>query len=60
MTMSAGMPAGPESANQVTATNLRLSQTEARLKAQFAAMETAMQTAQSQQAWLAGQIASLG
>jgi flagellar hook-associated protein 2 len=46
-------------ANQVTATNLRLDQTEARLKAQFAAMETAMQTSQSQQAWLAGQISSL-
>ena len=46
-------------ANQVTATNLRLDQTEARLKAQFAAMETALQTSQSQQAWLEGQIASL-
>ena len=46
-------------ANQVTATNDRLSQTEARLKAQFAAMETAMQTSQSQQAWLDGQIAGL-
>jgi flagellar hook-associated protein 2 len=46
-------------ANQVTATNQRLDQTEARLKAQFAAMETAMQTSQSQQAWLEGQIASL-
>ena len=44
---------------QVTSTNLRLSQTEARLKAQFAAMETALQNSQSQQAWLAGQIASL-
>lgn len=46
-------------ANQVTATNLRLDQTEARLKAQFAAMETALQNSQSQQAWLEGQIASL-
>jgi flagellar hook-associated protein 2 len=46
-------------ANQVTATNLRLDQTEARLKAQFSAMETAMQNSQSQQSWLTGQIASL-
>jgi flagellar hook-associated protein 2 len=46
-------------ANQVTATNQRLDQTEARLKAQFAAMETALQTSQSQQAWLEGQIAGL-
>jgi flagellar hook-associated protein 2 len=46
-------------ANQVTSTNLRLDQTEARLKAQFAAMETALQTSQSQQAWLEGQIAGL-
>src|SRR3954471_2362548 len=46
-------------ANQVTATNLRLDQTEARLRSQFAAMETALQTSQSQQSWLAGQIASL-
>jgi flagellar hook-associated protein 2 len=46
-------------ANQVTSTNLRLTQTEARLKAQFAAMETALQNSQSQQAWLTGQIASL-
>src|SRR3954447_16135620 len=46
-------------ANQVTATNERLGQTEKRLKAQFAAMETALQTSQSQQAWLEGQIAGL-
>ena len=46
-------------ANQVTATNLRLDQTEARLKAQFAAMEAALQTSQSQQAWLEGQISAL-
>jgi flagellar hook-associated protein 2 len=44
---------------QVTSTNQRLSQTETRLKAQFTAMETALQNSQSQQAWLAGQIASL-
>jgi flagellar hook-associated protein 2 len=47
-------------ADQVTSTNLRLSQTETRLKAQFAAMETALQNAQAQQAWLQGQISSLG
>jgi flagellar hook-associated protein 2 len=47
-------------ADQVTATNLRLDQTEARLKAQFAAMETALQNSQAQQAWLEGQINSLG
>jgi flagellar hook-associated protein 2 len=41
-------------------TNARLDQTQARLKAKFAAMETALQTAQSQQAWLTGQISSLG
>jgi flagellar hook-associated protein 2 len=46
-------------AGQVTATNLRLDQTQARLKAQFAAMETALQTSQSQQAWLTGQINGL-
>ncbi len=46
-------------ANQVTATNLRLDQTEARIKAQFAAMETALQNSQSQQAWLEGQINAL-
>jgi flagellar hook-associated protein 2 len=46
-------------ANQVTATNQRLDQTEARLKAQFAAMETAMQNSQSQQSWLDGQITAL-
>jgi flagellar hook-associated protein 2 len=47
-------------ANQVTATNTRLDQTQARLKAQFAAMETALQNSQAQQAWLQGQINSLG
>jgi flagellar hook-associated protein 2 len=40
-------------------TNARLDLTQARLKAKFAAMETALSTAQSQQAWLTGQINSL-
>jgi flagellar hook-associated protein 2 len=44
---------------QVTATNARLDQTEARLKAQFAAMEKALQNSQSQQSWLQGQISAL-
>jgi flagellar hook-associated protein 2 len=46
-------------ASQVTATNERLTQTQSRLQAQFAAMETALANSQSQQAWLTGQIASL-
>jgi flagellar hook-associated protein 2 len=46
-------------AKQVTATNARLDQTEKRLRAQFAAMETALQNSQSQQAWLTGQLAAL-
>jgi flagellar hook-associated protein 2 len=44
---------------QLVATNERLDQTEKRLKAQFAAMETAMQSSQSQQAWLTGQLDAL-
>ena len=44
----------------MTALNARLDSEEARLKAQFTAMETALSTAQSQQAWLTGQINSLG
>jgi flagellar hook-associated protein 2 len=40
-------------------TNTRLDLTEKRLKAKFAAMETALNQAQSQQAWLTGQINSL-
>jgi flagellar hook-associated protein 2 len=43
----------------LTRTNTRLEAQEKRLKAQFAAMETALGLAQSQQAWLAGQIAGL-
>jgi flagellar hook-associated protein 2 len=37
----------------------RLTSVEARLKAQFAAMETALSNAQSQQSWLTGEIAKL-
>jgi len=44
---------------QVDSTTRRLDDKETRLRAQFAAMETALQNAQSQQAWLSGQIASL-
>jgi flagellar hook-associated protein 2 len=44
---------------QITDTNRRLDATEARLKAQFAAMESALQSSQTQQAWLTGQINSL-
>jgi flagellar hook-associated protein 2 len=44
---------------QITDTNARLSQQQQRLEAQFAAMESALQDAQSQQAWLTGQINSL-
>jgi flagellar hook-associated protein 2 len=45
---------------QLVDTNTRLDLTEKRLKAKFAAMETALNLAQSQQAWLTGQINSLG
>ena len=41
-------------------TESRLAQREKRLKAQFAAMESAMQASQTQQAWLQGQLATLG
>jgi flagellar hook-associated protein 2 len=37
----------------------RLTQREKRMKAQFAAMESALQASQTQQAWLTGQLASL-
>ena len=42
-----------------TKTNERLDAKEKRLKAQFAAMELALQKSQTQQAWLTGQLASL-
>jgi flagellar hook-associated protein 2 len=44
---------------QIDATNLRLDKKEQRLKAQFAAMELALQNSQTQQAWLSGQLAAL-
>jgi flagellar hook-associated protein 2 len=46
--------------DQLTALNARLDEREKRLKAQFAAMEAAMQNAQTQGSWLAGQINALG
>jgi flagellar hook-associated protein 2 len=46
--------------DQMTAEDARLASKQARLKAQFAAMETALSTAQSQQSWLTGEIAKLG
>jgi flagellar hook-associated protein 2 len=49
-----------ETGDRITATQTRLATQETRLKAQFAAMEAAMQNAQTQQSWLTGQISSLG
>jgi flagellar hook-associated protein 2 len=46
-------------ANQLTAMNARLDADQARYKAQFAAMETAMANYQTQQSWLTGQLAAL-
>jgi len=45
--------------DQVEVTNERLDAKEKRMRAQFAAMELAMQHSQTQQAWLTGQLASL-
>jgi flagellar hook-associated protein 2 len=45
--------------DQLTKTNERLDMKEKRMKAQFAAMELALQKSQTQQAWLTGQLASL-
>jgi flagellar hook-associated protein 2 len=45
--------------SQMDDMNTRLDAKETRLKAQFAAMETAMQNSQTQQAWLQGQLAGL-
>jgi flagellar hook-associated protein 2 len=45
--------------DQITRANERLDAREKRLKAQFAAMETALQNSQTQGAWLQGQIAGL-
>jgi flagellar hook-associated protein 2 len=45
--------------DQLTKANERIDAKEKRLKAQFAAMETAMQNSQTQQAWLTAQLAGL-
>ncbi len=45
--------------DQVEVTNERLDAKEKRMKAQFAAMESALQSSQTQQAWLTGQLAAL-
>jgi flagellar hook-associated protein 2 len=47
-------------ADQLVALNARLDDREKRLKAQFAAMEAALQSAQTQGNWLTGQINALG
>ncbi|HEX8101406.1 MAG TPA: flagellar filament capping protein FliD [Solirubrobacteraceae bacterium] len=44
----------------MTRSETRLAAKEKRLKAQFAAMEKALQASQTQQSWLSGQLASLG
>ena len=46
--------------DQIAAPTTRLTAKETRLKAQFAAMESALPQTQTQQAWLTGQINSLG
>jgi flagellar hook-associated protein 2 len=45
--------------SQLDQTNERIDAKEKRLKAQFAAMESALQASQTQQAWLTGQLAAL-
>ena len=45
--------------DQLTKANERIDAKAARLKAQFAAMESALQNSQTQQAWLSGQLAAL-
>jgi flagellar hook-associated protein 2 len=45
--------------DQLDQANERIDAKAERLKAQFAAMETALQNAQTQQAWLTGQLNSL-
>jgi flagellar hook-associated protein 2 len=63
-TLTARMKQGDEALKslqtQMAAEDTRLAAKQARLKAQFAAMETALGNAQTQQAWLAGQISQLG
>jgi flagellar hook-associated protein 2 len=46
-------------ADQLDAANDRLDAREERMRAQFAAMESALQASQTQQAWLTGQLAAL-
>jgi flagellar hook-associated protein 2 len=45
--------------DQITKLNTRMETEQKRLKAQFAAMETALNNSQTQQAWLTSQIATL-
>ena len=45
--------------DQMEAANTRLDAKEKRMRAQFAAMESALQASQTQQAWLTGQLAAL-
>jgi flagellar hook-associated protein 2 len=45
--------------DQITLLNTRMADEQTRLKAQFAAMESAMSQSQTQQAWLTSQISSL-
>jgi flagellar hook-associated protein 2 len=47
-------------ADSIATMDQRLTQKEARLKAMFAAMESAMSASQQQSAWLQGQLANLG
>ena len=46
--------------DQIAKLNTRMTTEQTRLKAQFAAMETALNNSQTQQAWLTSQIATLG
>ena len=46
-------------ADDLTRTDTRLAAKEKRLKAQFAAMESALSASQTQMAWLQGQLAGL-
>jgi flagellar hook-associated protein 2 len=46
--------------DQITKLNDRMGAEQKRLKAQFAAMEAALNNSQTQQAWLTSQIKSLG
>ena len=46
--------------DQITKLNTRMETEQERLKAQFAAMESALNQSQTQQAWLTAQLSSLG